>query len=86
MTATAKTLTRASTNSLARIDGLPWDQITADLDGQGCAVLNGLLTPEECDAIAALYPDDSRFRSRVVMGRHGLAVASTNIFPIRCRT
>ena len=71
MTATAKTLTRASTNSLARIDGLPWDQITADLDGQGCAVLNGLLTPAECDAIAALYPDDSRFRSRVVMGRHG---------------
>ncbi|PAY08205.1 proline hydroxylase [Bradyrhizobium sp. UFLA03-84] len=71
MTATAKTLPRPSTSSLARVDALPWDQITADLDGQGCAVLSGLLTPEECDAIAALYPDDSRFRSRVVMGRHG---------------
>ncbi|NVL67857.1 2OG-Fe(II) oxygenase, partial [Escherichia coli] len=36
-----------------------------------CTVLKGLLTPDECDALAAMYPDDSRFRSRVVMGRHG---------------
>ena len=26
---------------------------------------------DECHALTALYPDDSRFRSRVVMGRHG---------------
>ena len=30
-----------------------------------------LLAPEECRAIAALYPDDARFRSTVVMARHG---------------
>ena len=71
MTATAKTITRPVTGIPARIGGLDWDQITTDLDGQGCAVLGGLLTPEECDAIAALYPDDGRFRSKVVMGRHG---------------
>ena len=71
MTATAKTITRQPTGIPARVDALDWDRITTDLDGQGCAVLNGLLTPEECDAIAALYPDDSRFRSRIVMGRHG---------------
>ena len=34
-------------------------------------MLKGLLSPEECDAIAALYPDDKKFRSRIVMGRHG---------------
>jgi len=34
-------------------------------------VLRGLLLPEECRALAALYPDDILFRSRVVMGRHG---------------
>ncbi|QPF86879.1 2OG-Fe(II) oxygenase [Bradyrhizobium genosp. L] len=55
----------------ARVDALDWGHITADLDAQGCAVLNGLLTPQECDAIAARYPDDSQFRSKVVMGRHG---------------
>src|SRR6202166_4789910 len=46
-------------------------QASSDLDAQGCAVLKGLLSVEECRALAALYPDDSRFRSRVVMGRHG---------------
>ncbi|MHC2335907.1 2OG-Fe(II) oxygenase [Bradyrhizobium sp. USDA 4454] len=71
MTATAKSLTRPASGIPARVDALDWDQITTELDGQGCAVLNGLLTPEECDAIAALYPDDGRFRSKVVMGRHG---------------
>jgi uncharacterized protein len=55
----------------SRIDAIDWTQATADLDAQGCAVLNSLLSPEECRAITALYPDDSHFRSRVVMGRHG---------------
>ena len=31
----------------------------------------GLLSPDECRALAALYPDDTHFRSRIVMGRHG---------------
>jgi hypothetical protein len=55
----------------ARVDALDWARITADLDAQGCAVLNKLLSSQECDAIAALYPDDKNFRSKVVMGRHG---------------
>src|SRR5450631_1609161 len=55
----------------ARVDAMNWTQVSSDLDAQGCAVLKGLLSAEECRAMAALYPDDSRFRSRVVMGRHG---------------
>src|SRR5205085_8648476 len=55
----------------ARVDGIDWTQATTELDAQGCAVLKGLLTPEECTALAAMYPDDGHFRSRVVMGRHG---------------
>ena len=55
----------------ARVDALDWLQITSELDAQGCAVLKGLLTPDQCRATAALYPDDTHFRSRVVMGRHG---------------
>jgi uncharacterized protein len=55
----------------ARVDAIDWAQAETDLDAQGCAVLKQLLTPDECRALAALYPDDSHFRSRVVMGRHG---------------
>jgi uncharacterized protein len=55
----------------SRIAAIDWAQAETDLDALGCAVLKRLLTPEECRAIAALYPDDAHFRSRVVMGRHG---------------
>jgi hypothetical protein len=54
-----------------RLNGVVWGRVEAELDEYGCAVLEHLLTPEECDAIAAMYPDDAEFRSRVVMTRHG---------------
>lgn len=46
-------------------------RISAGLDAQGCAVLEGLASSDECDELAALYPQDALFRSRVVMARHG---------------
>jgi hypothetical protein len=55
----------------ARVAAIDWAQAASDLDSQGAAVLKGLLSREECRALAALYPDDGRFRSRIVMGRHG---------------
>jgi len=57
--------------AVGRVDGQNWTQIGDDLDEQGSTVLQGILTPAECLAIAGLYPGDSSFRSRVVMGRHG---------------
>ncbi|GAC1637716.1 MAG: 2OG-Fe(II) oxygenase [Bradyrhizobium sp.] len=54
-----------------RVEAIDWAQAGLDLDSQGAAVLKGLLSRQECRALAALYPDQSRFRSRVVMGRHG---------------
>src|SRR6202047_4248562 len=72
MTSAAKSIVRpAIASAAARVEAIDWPQATADLDAQGCAVLKGLLSPDECRALAALYPDDGRFRSRVVMGRHG---------------
>ena len=70
MKATARKIQSAS-DIATRVDAIDWAQATTDLDAQGCAVLKGLLTPDECRALAAMYPDDSHFRSRVVMGRHG---------------
>jgi hypothetical protein len=55
----------------SRVEAIDWTQAGAELDAQGCAVLKGLLSADECRALAALYPDDARFRSRVVMGGHG---------------
>jgi len=34
-------------------------------------VIEGAISTEECDALAALYPHERHFRSRVVMARHG---------------
>jgi hypothetical protein len=73
MTSAAQAIVRPAPPSaiIARVEALDWPQATSDLDAQGCAVLKGLLSAGECRALAALYPDDSHFRSRVVMGRHG---------------
>src|SRR5262249_16065572 len=70
---TAKTALRKvpATDATARVDAIDWAQAERDLDAQGCAVLKNVLTPEECSGLAALYPDDAQFRSRIVMGRHG---------------
>jgi hypothetical protein len=54
-----------------RVQEVDWARVSHDLDGQGSAMLERLLTPEECRATAELYPDDALFRSRVVMARHG---------------
>ena len=48
-----------------------WPRVSTDLDARGAAVIEGLLSPAACEALAALYTDDDRFRSRVVMARHG---------------
>jgi hypothetical protein len=54
-----------------RVAALDWTRIAADLDAHGCAVAGPLLGADECAALAARYDDDTRFRSRVVMARHG---------------
>jgi hypothetical protein len=41
------------------------------LDASGVAVIAGLLPEQSCRELAGLYPQQSRFRSRVVMSSHG---------------
>jgi hypothetical protein len=55
----------------ARAARLGWDEIGAALDARGCATTGLLLSPTECEALAAGYAEDEPFRSRVVMARHG---------------
>jgi uncharacterized protein len=82
MKTSAKTMIRPVPPSdiAARVGAIDWTAATADLDAQGCAVLKGLLSPDECRALAALYPEDARFRSRIVMGRHGFGSGEYKYF------
>ncbi len=54
--------------------------LEADLDSQGCAVIEKLLSPEECRKVAALYPEDRFFRSTVHMARHGFGLGEYRYF------
>ena len=57
--------------AVGHVDGFNWQRIGRDLDQQGNAMMEQLLSPEECRAIAGLYSNDDIFRSRVIMERHG---------------
>ena len=56
---------------ISRIQAVDWKSIFESLDACGNAILERTLTADECHALVALYPDTGRFRSRVVMERHG---------------
>jgi hypothetical protein len=53
----------------ARVDALDWTALTAQLDDRGFALTEPLLTPDECDDLAARFDGDG-FRSTVDMARH----------------
>ena len=62
----------ATLTSIAdRVAALDWQEITENLNNQGCATAKSVLTPEECRSLAGMYGEDKRFRSRIVMARHG---------------
>jgi hypothetical protein len=54
-----------------RVESFDWAGIGAHLDAHGWAKLDSLLSREECAAAATLYEDARRFRSHVLMQRHG---------------
>jgi len=52
-------------------DDRAWARIREDLDHFGAGVAEGLIEAACCREVAALFDDDSRFRKRVDMERHG---------------
>src|SRR5947207_1249460 len=54
-----------------RVGMLDWTAVSTHLDEHGWALVEKLLTADECGAIAGLYDDDGLFRSHVIMARHG---------------
>ena len=67
-------------SAAGRVERYDWETLSDDLGRFGCAVLDGLLTPKECSAIAALYPDEQHFRSHVHMARHGFGQGEYRYF------
>jgi len=61
----------AAAPAAARIAALDWAQLSRQLDAYGCAVTGPLLTAAECAVLTDNYETEERFRSRVVMARHG---------------
>jgi uncharacterized protein len=55
----------------ARIRALPWTELAGELAERGFARIPGLLDAHACRALIALYARPERFRSRVIMSRHG---------------
>lgn len=73
-------LTAADITAEARIARHNWPMLAQELNLHGCAVLEKLLTPDECRAIAALYPQERHFRSHVHMARHGFGKGEYRYF------
>jgi hypothetical protein len=61
----------SSTRIAERVKGLDWERVSHELDAQGSARLERLLSPDACQMVAGLYPQEAIFRSRIEMRRHG---------------
>ena len=69
--APAGRLAATAVDAARPVSSVAWTRVEDELETAGCAVLGNLLSPAECRGISAMYGDDARFRSRVVMSRHG---------------
>ena len=63
-----------------RVEAIDWPRVAAELDARGCAVVDAILSPAACHSVAGFYDDESRFRSHVVMARHGFGKGEYKYF------
>lgn len=66
-----ETITFSGQEAVSRVNALDWQTISKELNDRGSTKLAGVLSQQECEALAALYSVDDLFRSRIVMARHG---------------
>jgi len=63
-----------------RIGAIDWPSVNEQLDERGYAIIPGLLRRSECDATVAFFDQRDRFRSSVVMERHGFGQGEYRYF------
>jgi hypothetical protein len=71
MSASPKHAALASHPVAEQVAAIDWEQVARDLDAQGSAMIEHLLSPDDCGTLASLYSREELFRRRVVMARHG---------------
>jgi uncharacterized protein len=73
-------LASAAKSVEARIARYDWKNLSEELSSLGCAIIETLLSPEECQQIAGLYPEESHFRGHIHMARHGFGKGEYRYF------
>ncbi len=73
-------MTRHDQSVGKRVADLDWARINGDLDARGYATTGAILTARECQSLRASYGQPERFRSRVVMARHGFGSGEYQYF------
>jgi len=68
------------TSPASQVAAFDWPRIEAELAARGCAVVGPVFTPGECAALVSMYDEEERFRSRVVMQRHGFGQGEYRYF------
>jgi hypothetical protein len=63
-----------------RIADLDWSRIESDLGDRGYATTGRLLSAAECSQLVAEYEQEDRFRSRIVMAKHGFGSGEYKYF------
>jgi hypothetical protein len=63
-----------------RIDAVNWRAAEEDLTLRGYAVLPEILTTDECAGLVALYKDEKRFRSHIIMERYRFGIGDYKYF------
>ena len=63
-----------------RINQLAWSALEESLNQDGRALIPALLDADACAALAGGYGDDIRYRSRVLMARHGFGQGEYKYF------
>ncbi|TFW13724.1 2OG-Fe(II) oxygenase [Duganella callida] len=78
--ASARRAVGAAAGIAVHVAALDWQAIADELNAHGYAIIPGLLTADECAAMAAQYAQPSLFRSRVVMAQHGFGSGEYQYF------
>lgn len=59
---------------------IDWLKLAEDLNAYGFARINGLLASSSCSELIEMYADESKFRKKIVMQRHGYGQGEYSYF------
>lgn len=63
-----------------RLERIDWSEVGESLRERGHAVIDGVMSPSRCRAIAAMYAEDDRYRSTISMERHAFGAGEYRYF------